>query len=90
MAADPADAYITLTVRLFRERGDWVLAVDGLGATRIIPLRPAIIVFRFQRTGAGNTLRGTVRLHGSDTWAPLQSSRRLERLVRVWLLDEPD
>jgi hypothetical protein len=90
--SEPPGEYLALVVQL-RVAADnrWYLAVDGTGPGLpiAIPLKPATLVLRLWRAGATGTLRGTVRLHDSEVWAPIQSNARLEQLVRTWLLGSP-
>jgi hypothetical protein len=79
------DGYITLTVQLVVDDSACSLRVDGLGDPQVIPLKPTTVAIRLWRNGDKGILRGTIRLHGTDFWAPLHSNTLLEQLVRAWL-----
>jgi hypothetical protein len=79
--------YVSLVVRLqAASDGTWYLDVDGSNTAHTIPLLPMTLVVRLWRAGQSGPLRGTIRLHGTDHWAPIQSNGQLEQLVRAWLL----
>jgi hypothetical protein len=59
---------------------------DSADTSRAIPLAPLTLVVRLWRSSPAGTLRGSIELHGSDRWAPIQSNGQLEELVRAWLL----
>jgi hypothetical protein len=86
MNSEAAGEYIALVVQLqTTSDGSWRLLVDNQQQSRIVALTPATLIIRLWRGAEGNTLRGTVRLEGTDRWAPLQSNTQLEELVRAWL-----
>lgn len=90
MEAEPPGEYLALVVEIGVAADDrWYLTVDGTGPglPASFPLRPATLVLRLWRTKATGTLRGSIRLRGSEEWAPIQSNGQLERLLRVWLAD---
>ncbi len=92
MESEPPGEYLALVVHLRVADDDrWYLDVDGAGPDlpATVPLKPATLVLRLWRARATGTLRGSVRLHDSGEWAPIQSDVRLEQLVRTWLLDGP-
>jgi hypothetical protein len=70
--------------------GTWYISVEGATAVEAIPLKPIILVVRLWRMSDTNLVRGTIRLHGSDHWAPIQSNHQLEALVRAWLSSSGD
>jgi hypothetical protein len=79
--------YISLVVRLQAAAdGTWYLYIDGANTPHAIPLAPMTLVVRLWRARPTGPLRGSIRLHGSDRWAPIQSNDQLEELVRAWLL----
>ncbi|HEX6288330.1 MAG TPA: hypothetical protein VFZ66_04025 [Herpetosiphonaceae bacterium] len=84
MTAEPDGDYTTLVVRLQTAAdGTWYVYVDG--TPEALPLKPVTLVIRLWQHSSG-ILRGTIRLHDSDQWAPIQSNARLEELIRAWLL----
>jgi hypothetical protein len=86
---EPASAgvYISLVVRLQASTdGGWYLYVDDADGTQSFPLKPLTLAIRLWRSGDAGILRGTIRLDGDDTWAPIQSNAQLERLIDLWLL----
>ncbi len=92
MESEAPGEYLALVVQLRVAADDrWYLAVDGAGPglPAIVPLKPATLVVRLWRARATGTLRGSVRLHDSGEWVPIQSNDRLEQLVRTWLLGSP-
>jgi hypothetical protein len=85
--AEPKGKYITVVARLQAAAdGRWYVYIDGTNTTQAIPLAPVALVVRLWRASETGLLRGIIRLHGSDHWAPIQSNDRLEELVRAWLL----
>ena len=88
MEAEPPGEYLALVVQIGVADDDrWYLTVDGTepGLPASFPLQPATLVLRLWRTKATGTLRGSVRLRDGEEWAPIQSNRQLEHLVRAWL-----
>ena len=86
MEPEPTGNYISLVVRLqMAADGKWYIYIDHTSTTQAIPLAPATLVVRLWRASAIGPLRGSIRLHGSDHWAPIQSNSQLEDLVRAWL-----
>jgi hypothetical protein len=84
--AEPAGDYIALVVRLQAAAdGMWYVHVDGTSQVASIPLAPATLVVRLWRSADTGLLRGTIGLHGSNYWAPIQSNLQLEELTRAWL-----
>jgi hypothetical protein len=78
--------YISLVVRLQTDaEGTWFLHIDGADGQQDLPLVPATLVVRLRRSSPAGPLRGSIRLHGSDHWAPIQSNSQLEELVQAWL-----
>ena len=91
MESDSSSDYITLVVQLqMTADGTWYLSVEGTDTVDVIPLVPVILVVRLWRASDTGLLRGTIRLHGSDHWAPIQSNVQLEELVQAWLLSGGD
>jgi hypothetical protein len=87
MDSEPAGNYITTVVRVqMAADGKWYVYVEGTNTTQAIPLVPVTLVVRLWRASETGLLRGSIRLHGSDHWAPIQSNGQLEELVRAWLL----
>ena len=87
MEAVTSGEYISLVVRLqATAEGAWYLHVDGAEGQRDVPLVPVTLVVRLQRASPTGPLRGSIRIHGSDHWAPIQSNGQLEDLIRAWLL----
>jgi hypothetical protein len=85
----PEGDYIALVVSLqAAANGVWSIVVDGTPGMRAIPLAPVKLILRLWRAHDSGTLRGTVRLHGTDRWAPIQSNVQIEQLVQAWLLDD--
>lgn len=81
--------YIGLVARLQRAAdGSWYVHVDGTNEITTIRLVPATLIIRLWRSSDTGVLRGTVQLHGSSYWAPIQSNAQLEELVRAWLLKD--
>ena len=66
--------------------GKWYVYIEGANTHQTIQLVPATFVARLWRASDTGTLRGSIRLHGSDHWAPIQSNGQIEELVRAWLL----
>ena len=86
MDAEPAGEYIALVVRLqLAADGKWYIHVDGTSQPAAIPLAPATLVVRLWRSAGTGLLRGTIGLHGSNYWAPIQSNVQLEELTWAWL-----
>ena len=86
MESGTDDNYITLVLQLQTAAdGAWQVSVTGTYTADPIPLVPGILVVRLWRPPDTNLLRGTIRLHNSDHWAPLQSNGQLEELIRAWL-----
>ena len=86
MDSEATGEYVALAVRLQPVAdGGWYLYVDGTHTFGPIPLVPATLVVRFWRVPDTAALRGTIRLEGTDHWAPIQSNTQLEELVRAWL-----
>jgi hypothetical protein len=86
METDSEGNYITVVVQLqLAADGTWHVSVTGTDSLEVIPLVPVMLVVRLWRAAGTDLLRGTVRLHGSDHWAPIQSNHQLETLVRAWL-----
>jgi hypothetical protein len=87
MESEPTGDYIAIVVQ-FRTAADgaWYVYVEGTDKVEAIPLAPLMLVVRLWRANDTHVLRGTIRLHGSDHWAPIQSNAQLEDLVRAWLL----
>lgn len=86
MKATTSGEYISLVVRLqTNAEGIWYLHVDGADWQRDLPLAPATLIVRLQRNSTDGPLRGSIRLHGSEHWAPIQSNSQLEHLVHAWL-----
>ncbi len=86
MESEPAGSYVALVVRLQADAdGRWFVYVDGTDPIPPIPLAPLTLVLRLWRSSDTGVLRGSVRRHGSDQWAPIQSNTQLEDLVRAWL-----
>ncbi len=87
MESEPTGNYIAVVVRLqMAADGRWYIYVDGTSTTQAIPLVPVTLVVRLWGASETGPLRGSIRLHGSDHWAPIQSNDQLEKLVRAWLL----
>jgi hypothetical protein len=85
--SEPAGNYITVVVRLqMAADGKWYVYVEGTSTPQAIPLVPVTLVVRLWRASETGPLRGSIRLHGSDHWAPIQSNHQLEQLARAWLL----
>jgi hypothetical protein len=85
--SEPTGSYLAVVVRLQKTvGGQWFIYVDDTNSTQAIPLVPVTMIVRLWRSSATGPLRGSVRLHGSDHWAPIQSNGQLEELVRAWLL----
>jgi hypothetical protein len=59
--------------------GRWYIHIEGANTAQAIPLVPVILVVRLWRPSETGPLRGSIRLHGSDHWAPIQ------KLARAWL-----
>lgn len=86
MNPPPEGSYIALVVRVEElPSGAWALVVDGGAGALTLPLQPATFILRLWRAESGDVIRGTVRLHGEEEPAPLQTNQRLEQLVRRWL-----
>lgn len=87
MDPEPTGNYVSLVVQLEPAAdGKWYVRVDSAGTTQAIPLAPATLIIRLWRTNETGMLRGTIRLHSSNQWAPIQSNGQLEELIRAWLL----
>jgi hypothetical protein len=67
----------------------WQIVIDGMHPLPPIALVPLTLIVRLWRSEAG-VLRGTVGLHGSPVWAPIQSNSQLQELARVWLFGNRD
>ena len=86
MESEPTGDYIAIVVQLrMAADGTWYVHVEGTDKVEAIPLAPVMLVVRLWRANDTHLLRGTIRLHGSDHWAPIQSNAQLESLVRAWL-----
>ena len=86
METDSPGHYITLVVQMQQAAdGTWYLSVAGTYPVTALPLVPGILVVRLWQPSGTNLLRGSIRLNGSDQWAPIQSNTQLEALVRAWL-----
>ena len=78
---------ISLVVRLqVGSDGTWFVSIDGFGPSQTFPIKPITLVVRLRRIRKIGALRGSIRLHGSKHWAPLQTNSQLAELVRAWLL----
>lgn len=66
--------------------GSWQIIVDGPQAL-VATLVSTRLVLRMWR-GENGTLRGTIRRQGSDTIAPFQCNKQMQRLVSEWLWPE--
>jgi len=86
MESEPTGAYIALVVQLRAATdGTWYMTIEGTHSAKAIPLVPLTLVVRLWRITDTEVLRGSIRLHGSDHWAPIQSNTQLEQLARAWL-----
>lgn len=86
METDSQGNYITLVVQMQQAAdGRWYLSVAGTHPLAARPLVPGMLVVRLWHPRGTNLLRGSIRLAGSDQWAPIQSNTQLEALVRAWL-----
>jgi hypothetical protein len=86
---DSTGNYITLVVQLqMAADGTWYLHVAGTDKAETIPLAPVMLVVRLWQANDTHLLRGTIRIHGSEHWAPIQSNTQLEALVRAWLFSD--
>jgi hypothetical protein len=89
MGSEHAGDYSGLVVQLRASiDGTWYVDIEGTSSAKAIPLQPMTLVVRLWRASATDVLRGTIRLHGSEHWAPIQSNLQLEELVRAWLLGD--
>jgi hypothetical protein len=87
VATQPDGDYLTLVVRLqMGADGTWYVYVDGTKQFEALPLTPVTFVVRLWQHSSTGIVRGSIRLHDSDQWAPIQSNARLEDLIRAWLL----
>ncbi len=85
MEHEPGD-YLTLVLRLGNAGNDGCcLWVDDGQTSHVIPLGRTPVVLRLWRARHTGTLRGTVRLVGTEEGAPIHSNAKLEQLVRAWL-----
>jgi hypothetical protein len=85
----PEGSYIALVVSLQAAAdGAWSIVVDGTPGMLSIPLVPVKLILRMWRAHDSGALRGTVRLHGTDRWAPIQSNVQIEQLVQAWLFGD--
>ncbi|MEO7911034.1 MAG: hypothetical protein ABIV47_15430 [Roseiflexaceae bacterium] len=88
MEAGSSGEYISLVVRLQAAAdGTWYVHVDGANTPHAFALTPITLVVRLWHASSTGTLRGSIRLHDSDHWAPIQSNGQLEELIRAWLLN---
>ena len=86
MEPEHARENIALVLRLQQDdAGVSFVVVDGTSSVPPIALVPATFIVRLQRMMPGGVLRGTVRLHGTEHWAPFQSNVQLEELLRAWM-----
>src|SRR5262249_46493201 len=86
MDAEPPGEYIAIVMQLRPAiDGTWYVDIEGTHSAKAIPLEPLTLVVRLWRVSDTDLLRGSIRLHGSDHWAPIQSNAQLEELVRAWL-----
>jgi len=86
MESESTGAYIALVVQLRAATdGTWYVTIEGTHSAKAIPLVPLTLVVRLWRITDTEVLRGSIRLHGSDHWAPIQSNTQLEQLARAWL-----
>ena len=87
MGDSTSGEYISLVVRLQAAAdGAWYVHVDSATSTHTFALAPMTLVMRLWRASPVGPVRGSIRLHGSDSWAPIHSNDQLEALVRAWLL----
>jgi|GEM_PF-3202837 len=83
VTAQPNGDYTTLVVRVqMAADGMWYVFVDG--SQEALALQPVTFVVRLWQH-SGGVLRGTIRLHNSDQWAPIHSNGQLVELIRAWL-----
>lgn len=83
---ESAGDYFALVARLHADAQPAESLCSTRGATGQDDSHVApIIVVRLWRTRDRGILRGTIRLHESQYWAPLQSDARLERLLSACL-----
>src|SRR5262249_47434066 len=86
MESEPTGDYIAIVVQLRAATdGTWYVNIEGSHSAKAIPLVPLTLVVRLWRVNHTEVLRGSIRLLGSDHWAPIQSNTQLEELVRAWL-----
>jgi len=91
MESEPTGHYIAIIVQLRAATdGKWYVDIEGTHSARAIPLIPLTLVVRLWRISDTEVLRGSIRLYGSDHWAPIQRNVRLEQLVRAWLSSDDD
>lgn len=88
---EPASAggYTALVIRLgVGGDGTWCVEFDDTRQSRVLPLTPAILVVRLWHAGNTGVVRGTIRLHGSEHWGPIQSNVQPAELMHAWLTGE--
>jgi hypothetical protein len=86
MESESTGDYIAIVVQLqVAANGKWYVNIDGTHSAKGMPLMPMTLVVRLRRFHDTEVLRGIIRLHGHDRWAPIQSNIQLEELVRSWL-----
>jgi hypothetical protein len=84
---ESAGDYIAIVVQLRSTAdGSWYVDIEGTHNAKAIPLTPLTLVVRLRRVNNTEALRGSIRLHGSDQWVPIQSNIRFQELVRAWLV----
>lgn len=84
MPPDSPEEYIAFVLYLRRTSdGVWNLTVDQKDGKQAYALVPITLVVRLWRARVGGILRGAIRLHDSDRWAPIQSNGQLEELIRA-------
>jgi hypothetical protein len=87
MESEPTGDYIAIVLQLRAATdGTWYVNIEGTHSAKAIPLVPLTLVVRLWRVSGKDVLRGSIRIQGSDHWAPIQSNIQLEELVRAWLL----
>jgi hypothetical protein len=86
MESEPTGDYIAIVVQLRAATdGAWYVNIEGTQTAKGIPLAPLTLVVRLWRVSDTDLLRGSIRLHGSEQWVPIQSNIQLEALARAWL-----
>ena len=87
MESKQAGDYIAIVVQLRAAAGgNWYVDITGTHHPKALLLMPLTLIMRLWRTGDTQVLRGTIRLQGSDNWAPIQTNAQMEELLRAWLL----